>query len=82
MCVHYCFLTSTATCRDGDVRLMTGDTDESYYIKDELARGRVEVCVDGRYGTVCDNLWNYEDASVVCAQLSFSPYGKSIICMS
>ena len=71
----------TATCRDGDVRLMTGDTDESYYIKDELARGRVEVCVDERYGTVCDNLWDYEDASVTCAQLGFSPYGKSKIYM-
>ena len=77
-----CTSPSTATCRDGDVRLMTGDIDESYYIKDELARGRVEVCVDGRYGTVCDNMWDYEDASVICAQLGFSPYGKCKIYMS
>lgn len=80
--LHMCtllFSLFTATCRDGDVRLITGDTDESYYIKDELARGRVEVCVGDTYGTVCDNLWDYEDASVVCIQLGFSPYGKSVI---
>ncbi len=28
--------------------------------------GRVEICYNNTYGTICDDLWNEQAASVVC----------------
>ena len=77
-----------AVCRSGTVRLAIGRIDELYqglenledtfFIKDELARGRVEICVGEMYGTVCDDSWDYEDASIVCSQLGFSSHGDIV----
>lgn len=50
----------TGTCTNGDVQLVGGGTP---------SEGRVEICYDGNWGTVCDNDWDREDALVVCRQL-------------
>ena len=62
-------------CPGGDGDCAHSESDD-YVINGRLSVGRVEVCIGGRYGTVCDDQWNHQDASVFCRQLGFSPYGE------
>ena len=39
-------------------------------------RGRVELCHNNQWGTICDEGWDNSDAQVLCKQLKYSSYGK------
>ena len=60
-------LTAPGSCEEGAVRLMDG------IIQQE---GRVEVCSNGVWGSVCDESWDTTDAHVICQQMGHPELGK------
>ena len=51
-----------ATCSDGDLKLVGGDSE---------SEGRLEVCFNKRWGTVNGNGWTQIDTRVACKELGF-----------
>jgi len=37
-----------------------------------VREGRVEICYNNEYASICDDFWDIVDAGVVCRQLGFN----------
>lgn len=65
-CGHYedasvrCAVAVPDACQHGKARLVRGPSDRE---------GQLEVCYNGQWGTVCDDLFGQVDANVACRTL-------------
>ena len=69
---YYNYSVTVGTCTEGTIRLIDGST---------TTEGRVEVCQNDAWGTVCDDGWTDVDASVVCRQLGYSRFSMYTLYM-
>ena len=68
LCHDLFFAVTCLACLQGSIRLQGGTA----------TQGRVEVCNNNVWGTVCDDFWETADAQVACRQLGFTSSGMSV----
>ena len=62
--------TAGPDCSEGKLRLVGGESENE---------GRVEICIDGFWGTVYDGGWVQNEAVVACWQAGLPTNGKMTI---
>ena len=62
-----CVLLDPGNCEEGAIRLADGIIDQE---------GRVEVCHDGVWSSICDSGWDRTDAYIICQQLGYAETGN------
>ena len=72
LCILNCQKYFYAGCSHGQVRLVDGSGPNV---------GRLEICINEDWGTVCDDSWSHINAQVVCRQLGYSTDGNLYIGM-
>ena len=60
-------------CTEGSLRLLDGSS---------YNKGRVEVCSNGRWGTVCNDGWTEREAALVCSRLGYPTLSKAMVVLS
>ena len=58
-----------ANCETGDIRLVGGSLE---------SEGRLEVCVNQLWGTVCSRSWDNKETRVACKQLGHQELGNKL----
>ena len=67
VCFHILGDTVGAVCDNGDLRLVDGATS---------SEGRLEVCINDAWGSVCSLYWTNNEANVACGKLEYLSIGK------
>ena len=61
--------TPYSSCTTGEIRLIGGM---------RPSEGRVELCVNNAWGTVCDDGWSVQDSNVACKVAGHQAFGISV----
>ena len=69
ICICMTLFNLLSGCTNHTIRLVGGWSSNE---------GRVEICINGVWGTVCDDYWVSSDARVVCRQLGLPYTGDQI----